>query len=219
MSNTVFNPFRILADLTHLVSVVILLDKIRRHKNCAGVSFKTQFLLALVFTTRYLDIFTNTYSLYNTILKGVFLAASYYTLYLMTYKHAGTMDRENDIFQVLYLIIPCAILGFIFSADHTSILEILWTFSIILESVVILPQILMLQRTGEVENITANYIVALGAYRGIYMLNWVYRYLTEENYSAWLVWIFGTLQTALYVDFFYYYARSKVKGEKLVLPA
>ena len=218
MANTVFNPFRILADLTHLLSIIILLDKIRRRKNCAGISFKTQFLLAIVFTARYLDIFTNTYSLYNTIFKAVFLAASYYTLYLMTFKHAGTMDKENDIFQILYLIIPCVILGFIFSADHTSVTEILWTFSIILESVVILPQILMLQKTGEVENLTANYIVALGAYRGIYMLNWVYRYLTEEHYSAPLVWVFGTIQTALYCDFFYYYAVSRVKGEKLVLP-
>jgi len=33
------------------------------------------------------------------------------------------------------------------------------------------------------------------------------------------MYIFGTLQTALYVDFFYYYAIAKFKGQRMALPS
>ncbi|KAJ7927142.1 ER lumen protein retaining receptor-domain-containing protein, partial [Mycena leptocephala] len=53
--------------------------------------------------------------------------------------------------------------------------EILWSFSIFLESVAILPQLFMLQRTGEAETINTHYLAALGAYGALYILNWMYR--------------------------------------------
>ena len=77
-------------------------------------------------------------------------------------------------------------------------LEILWTFSIYLEAIAIMPQLILLQRYGNVENITANYVMVLGAYRTLYILNWVYRYSTEEYYhSQWITWISGIVQTGL----------------------
>ena len=58
-----------------------------------------------------------------------------------------------------------------------------WAFSIYLEAVAILPQLFLLQKQGEVENLTSHYVAALGAYRALYLLNWVYRYFTEEDYQ------------------------------------
>lgn len=215
----VFNFFRLSGDLIHVASIFLLLKKIIGRKNCAGISLKTQILYATVFTSRYLDIFTNTYSPYNTILKIVYLVSTYYTIYLIARTYKTTYDAEHDSFNPFYLIVPSAIIGFAISADHTSISEVLWTFSIVLESVAILPQIFLLQKTGAVENITADYIVCLGTYRALYIMNWVYRYITEPGYSAWTVWIFGSIQTLMYADFFYFYAKSRIKGEELVLPA
>lgn len=100
--------------------------------------------------------------------------------------------------------------------------QILWSFSIWLESVAILPQLFMLQRTGEAETITTHYIFALGAYRTLYLFNWVYRYYFEENYTVdWIASIAGLLQTALYSDFFYiYYVKwvvvFTIEGYKLI---
>jgi ER lumen protein retaining receptor len=54
--------------------------------------------------------------------------------------------------------------------------EILWSFSIFLEAVAILPQLFMLQRTGEADTIDTHYLAALGAYRALYIPNWIYRY-------------------------------------------
>ena len=66
----------------------------------------------------------------------------------------------------------------------------------------------MLQRTGEAETITTHYLFALGAYRALYILNWIYRYRTEGHVDL-IAWLAGILQTVLYSDFFYiYYTKS-----------
>jgi ER lumen protein retaining receptor len=88
--------------------------------------------------------------------------------------HSPTHDPAIDTFRADYLVAPCAVLGFIFNYSFTPT-EILWSFSIFLESVAILPQLFMLQRTGEAETITTHYLAALGAYRALYIPNWIYR--------------------------------------------
>jgi len=72
------------------------------------------------------------------------------------------------------LLGPCAILALVLNHEF-SVMEILWTFSIYLESVAILPQLFMVSKTGEAESITSHYLFALGSYRGLYILNWIYR--------------------------------------------
>lgn len=65
-------------------------------------------------------------------------------------------------------------LALLFNYGYT-FLELTWAFSIYLEAVAILPQLFMLQRTGEAETITTHYLFALGAYRALYIPNWIYR--------------------------------------------
>ena len=60
------NVFRLLGDLSHLGAIIILLLKIWKTRSCAGISGKTQAMFALVFITRYLDLFVHFVSLYNT---------------------------------------------------------------------------------------------------------------------------------------------------------
>lgn len=108
--------------------------------------------------------------------------------------------------------------------------EILWTFSIYLESVAIFPQLFMLQRTGEAEMITTHYLAALGIYRALYIPNWIYRYVTlcehmkavldttrmgccryfTEDVVDPIAVVAGLVQTGLYLDFFYVYVTKYV---------
>jgi len=210
------NLFRLVGDLLHLASIIMLLLKIKTHKSCAGISLKSQELYALVFTTRYVDLFDS--SLYNGVMKIIFLATSYSIVYMMRYKYKHTYDKEHDSFRVLFLIVPSAVLALAFPPTWEWT-EVLWAFSIFLEAVAIMPQLFLLQRTGEVETLTSHYIFALGGYRVFYLLNWVYRLFTEPGYTNWLVWIAGCIQTILYMDFFYYYIHSKWYGKKFVLPS
>jgi ER lumen protein retaining receptor len=99
-----FNIFRTTADLMHVIAIVILLYRIRVLKNCAGVSLKTQELYLLVFLTRYVDIFWNFISIYNTIMKIIFIGTTAATVYLMRFRYNHTYDKEHDTFRVLFLI-------------------------------------------------------------------------------------------------------------------
>lgn len=211
------NIFRLLGDLSHLLAIIILLLKIWKSRSCAGISGKSQFLFALVYTTRYLDLLTNFVSLYNTFMKVVFIGTSYGTLYLMYVKFRATYDRNHDTFRVELLLIPVAALALLFNHEF-SVMEVLWAFSIYLEAVAILPQLFMVSKTGEAESITSHYLFALGSYRALYIFNWIYRYYSE-SFQDWIAIVAGIVQTILYCDFFYLYITKVLKGKKLQLPA
>ncbi|EED15072.1 er lumen protein retaining receptor, putative [Talaromyces stipitatus ATCC 10500] len=211
------NIFRLLADFSHLISILILLQKMKSTSSCSGLSFKSQVLYLIVFVTRYLDIFwTFTDSLYNTVFKILFISTSTYTIYLMLNDYKPTQDPNTDTFKVEYLLGFSALLAVLFPREYT-ISEILWTFSIWLESVAILPQLFMLQRTGESDTITTHYLFALGLYRALYIPNWIYRYFFEGFFRAVPV-LAGIIQTILYSDFFYIYYTKVMKGRKFSLP-
>lgn len=90
-------------------------------------------------------------------------------------------------------------------------MKVLWTFSIILESVCVLPQLLLLRQTTVPTVIDSFYLVTLGSYRALYILNWILRAVQEHHFDPVAV-IFGVIQTALYVDFAWvYWTRQRVK--------
>lgn len=211
------NIFRLLGDLSHLLAIIILLIKIWRTRSCAGISGKSQILFAIVYTSRYLDLFTSFISLYNSSMKIIFISASFATVYLIYAKFKATYDRNHDTFRIEFLLIPVTVLGLVLNHEFT-ILEILWTFSIYLESVAILPQLFLVSKTGEAETITSHYLFCLGTYRALYIFNWVYRYYFEGFYDLIAI-IAGVVQTVLYCDFFYLYVTKVIKGKALKLPA
>lgn len=159
-----------------------------------------------------------THSPYNFIFKILFICSQLYTIYLMAREYRPTNDANLDTFRVEYLLGFAALLALLFPVRYT-VLEVCWAFSIWLESVAILPQLFMLQRTGEAEAITAHYLFALGAYRALYIPNWIYRYATESSRKIdTIAVVAGVLQTVLYSDFFWIYYTKVMKGEKFKLP-
>ncbi len=193
--------------------------KIQATKSCAGVSLKTQELYAVVFATRYLDLFFSFISIYNTMMKVFFICSSCCIIWYMR-RHrvvSQTYDKEQDTFRVMFLIVPSSLLALVVNHEM-SLVEVLWTFSIYLEAVAIFPQLVLLQRTKNIDTLTSNYVFLLGGYRVLYIVNWAYRYATEPGYAQWIVWISGLVQTLLYCDFFYYYLESWRKNERLSLP-
>ncbi|XWS22360.1 hypothetical protein CRYUN_Cryun29cG0027100 [Craigia yunnanensis] len=214
------NIFRLAGDMTHLFSVLVLLLKIHTIKSCAGISLKTQELYAIVFTTRYLDIFTSYISLYNMIMKLIFLGSSFSIVWYMRHHKIvrRSYNKDQDTFRHYFLMLPCLFLALLINEKFT-FWEVIWVFSLYLEAVAILPQLVLLRRTRNIDNLTGQYVFLLGAYRAFYILNWIYRYFTEEHFVHWITWISGLVQTLLYADFFYYYFQSWKNNVKLQLPA
>jgi ER lumen protein retaining receptor len=134
----------------------------------------------------------------------------------MTTAYKPTHDPNLDTFRVQYLLGGSAVLAVLFPYKWTPY-EMTWAFSIWLESVAILPQLFLLQRTGEAETITTHYLFALGSYRALYIPNWIYRYFVEGHWEPISV-LAGIVQTLLYSDFFWIYYTKVLKGKKFALP-
>ena len=82
----------------------------------SGISLKSLELYALVFITRYLDVFTNTTSLYNTVFKIFYLTASIGLVYAIRKKEPfkSTYLFERDSFlHVKFAIVPCAVIALV----------------------------------------------------------------------------------------------------------
>merc|ERR1712235_122910 len=211
------NVFRLLGDLSHLGAIIILLLKIWKTRSCAGISGKTQAMFAVCFITRYLDLFVHFVSLYNTVMKIIYISCACATCYLMFVKFKATYDGNHDSMRAEFLVVPALGLACLINTSF-DVMEVLWTFSIYLESVAILPQLFMVSKTGEAETITSHYLFALGSYRGLYILNWIYRFYFESFYDIIAI-VAGVVQTVLYCDFFYLYVTKVMAGKKIVLPA
>ena len=161
------NIFRFAGDMSHVVSILVLLLRLRSSKSAVGISLKTQELYVIVFVARYLDLFWNFLSIYNWVMKIIFITASLSIVYIIRFgvPHKDSYNKEDDAFPTQYLLIPTLLLGIAVNQDHSSPFEMCWAFSIYLEAVAILPQLFMLQKQGGSENLTSHYIFLLGMYR------------------------------------------------------
>lgn len=85
----------------------------------SGISGKSQILFSVVYTARYLDLLTTYISTYNTVMKLVFIAASYATVYLMYVKFKATYDHNHDTFRIEFLLIPTIVLALLVNHEFT----------------------------------------------------------------------------------------------------
>ena len=129
-----------------------------------------------MYITRYWDLFLYFISLYNSVMKILFISCTYYIIYLMRIKkpYRLTYDPIGDNFPHIKFIYPgAAVLALIINTGYSAF-ELSWSFSIWLEAFAILPQLFMVQKIKEVENITGSYMFTLGLYRGFYILSWYF---------------------------------------------
>lgn len=173
----------------------------------------------LVFCCRYVDLLYSYISLYNSCMKILLITCTALIVHTMRFKRpiCDTYDKNHDTFNYpLYLIVPCLVMGVIFCEEY-SLLDIMWTFSIFLEAVAIIPQLVILQKYRDIENLTSKFVICMGLYRFFYILNWILRYM-DNGYVNWIGWSGGLVQTLLYGDFFYYYTKSRMHGSAFTLP-
>ena len=104
--------------MAHVISIFLLILRLRVSKNANGISMKTQELYLLVFITRYLDLFTTFYSMYNTLMKILYICATAYILYMVrtTEPFKTNYDSTQDSFlHWKFAVAPCAVLAVVTS--------------------------------------------------------------------------------------------------------
>lgn len=82
----------------------------------------------------------------------------------------------GDDFPHLKVLLPAAVVLTCLVQSGWTAWELVWSFSLWLEALAFLPQIVMLNKIRIVENITSHYVACLGLYRFLYILNWIYRW-------------------------------------------
>ncbi|KAF5859269.1 hypothetical protein ETB97_003123 [Aspergillus alliaceus] len=173
----------------------------------------------MVFVTRYLDLFRldGWRSFYLVFFKFFYILSSGYIIFLMMKMFPRTRERERAwklaLGSVAASLVLAPILTRIFNHPwpYHWFTEIWWAFSIVLESVCVLPQLLLLRQTTVPTVIDSYYLLTLGSYRAFYILNWLLRGFGEHHWDP-IADIFGVVQTAFYIDFAWvYYTRQRVK--------
>lgn len=212
------NIFRLIGDLVHVLAIFVLLHRLKVFKNAQGISLKTQELFLFVFLLRYLDLLTTFYSLYNYIMKVFYIASTAFAIWLIKFSRPTKetyRSEQDNISHWKIIFLPSVLLGLIVHmsgsyfdlySDWIDLMEWAWTASIILESVALVPQILIFRRYRQVENLTGGALILLtGACRMLYILNWIYRAHTEPHYRHhWLVYWCGVVQVIVsFVGFCY----------------
>lgn len=129
--------------------------------------------------------------------------------------YARTREREKAWKLGAYCLggslVLAPIVAGIVLREYITFVEVLWTFSIVLESVCVVPQLLLLRQTTVPTVIDSGYILTLGSYRAFYILNWIVRWAKEHHLQK-RAGLFGIIQTAFYIDFAWvYYTRQRVK--------
>jgi len=191
------NVFRLVGDSSHLLAILWLLTSMLLRKSCRGYSGKTQILYLTVFVFRYVDLFFNFISAYNSAMKAIFILSKATIVFLMFGLFRETRQKQDDTFRAEILFFGATILAY-FVNHELSVMEILWTISIYLESVCIIPQLYMMKNTGKLHGDQLIYLTLLGSYRFWYILNWIYRYNTEQFYDLIAI-AAGVVQTCIYV--------------------
>ncbi|KCZ81488.1 hypothetical protein H312_01066 [Anncaliia algerae PRA339] len=216
-TGTVAFLLRMLGDTAHVLSMVVLVQKILKTRSASGLSFKTQLLKLIVFATRYLDIFNLQFfrpiHFYNFLMKILYLTFQSILIYIIKFKMYSTYEPLLDDFKIEFLLLPSFLLSIFFSRKDFSVSEIFYNFSVILESLVIVPQLVQLQKMQESETLTSRYILLLGAYRLCYTLSWFVIKLGSIRRVNDLMFACGIIQTALYVHFFFLFYGYVFKGK------
>lgn len=211
------NVFRILADGAHALSKAVLIFSIHWNRSAEGISLLFQSLYALVFLTRYLDLLWTppAYDVYIFFMKIAYIASSLYTIYLMLRVYPRSRELEWSwhlaAYGVGFVLTSFGVTAVAQGLRGLNFSEVMWTFSIMLESVCVLPQLSMLRQTTVPTVIDSGYIFLLGSYRAFYILNWIFR-ASHGSRPDFVAVFFGVLQTILYADFAWvYYTRQRVK--------
>ena len=206
------NLFRIIGDVSHYTAILTIFIKIISSKSCKGISGKSQILFLFVFLSRYMDLLTNFISLYNTSIKIFFILSTVTNIFLVFVKYKGTISSDIDTVRIEFLLIGAAVLALLFNHEF-AFMELLWTFSIYLESVSIVPQLSVSSRDKSIEPTMLLYLSALGCHKLFYIFNWIHRYYNEGYFDV-IAMVAGIVQTAIYANFFILYIIKRLSELK-----
>jgi len=195
-----WNAFRLAGDALHLGGMLMGLLAVWGSGSVDGFSRKTQVLYQTVYVTRYLDVFISSQSLYLYAFKAAFNTIT--MLMLVAFSRLwSTYDYGADSCNILAIVLPCGIAAHVM-ASTSGFKEEMWTFSEFIEPFALVPQYIVCYKASRVRPAAIIYVLAVGGYRVLYVMNWIYkRYKWHAAYHDYTSWAGGVLECIMWLDF------------------
>jgi len=248
LSDGDFSFLLTIGGLIRLFGFASLLFKCVSTRSAAGLSLKTLELYIGVFVFRLCSIlFYEGYLpydksgdwLYQTVeTASLFVVCA--TAFTVAVMFKATYAADEDWFGkgmhlpaefgAVYLAVPCLVLALIVhpTLNQNFFTDTAWTFALYLETIAVIPQIVMLQKSKKaVEEWVGHFLFAVGLSRLMLFIFWLssYHELADTGGTSitggW-VGIFVLLNQVIHLfvmgDFCYYYIQALKSGGPLQLP-
>jgi ER lumen protein retaining receptor len=200
----------------YLLAEATLLIQLRMNKTALGLSVQSQELFLIVYVTRYLDVLDSHSSTNSALKLGCIVCTALliamvrgtepYKSSFLTYQADSSQGHAKTI------VLSCGVvtlLTYLFFGP-INFIETCWVFSVLLETLAMVPQILLLHRHGETDGLPASYMFVLAVYRGLFVLNYIYRALYDRYFdkTGLIEHLFAATHTVIYCAFFGIYIRA-----------
>ena len=222
-----------LSSIIKTLSFIIVLIKVLNFESCSGVSVNSLICFFLSFFCRnFVVIFFNIRlrnfkidvinSTFNTISEFVSFFIICILLYVVYFKYPVTSDITLDNkMPFYYLIIPAFLLAIPFKPwiYRYWFIDLIWIFSIFLESISIYPQIILFTtKKGHIEHFTSHFL-SLQAISSIFeLIYWIKTYIKYNDkkslllgeYSGYLIMISEVVKLIILAYYLLLYSKSLI---------
>lgn len=227
---TDFSTILTAGAMMQCLGFVLLCLRVNKTKSVEGLSSKTLELFAIFLVFRLTSTcLKNGYipvdpsgDFFYQLLDVCSLVCVIYLLHRMHNRYVYTYQDEHDRLTIRPLVLPCIVLGVLchgnFNRSH--VFDAIWSTSLNLETLTMLPQLAMLARVGgKVDTVTCHWIVlTVGACVCRFMF-WAYAWGELDSEIAGLhILLMHVLQLLLCGDFLFYYVKSWINWSDLILP-
>lgn len=220
-----------LAGASQTLGYFLLVHKMKSHKSAAGISSKTlqMYVMMLCFRLNstmvkngYLPVdSTGDFAYQACDLTSLMLV--FQALFFVHKRYRDTYQGELDSLPIWNAVLPLMLLASVLHGDlnHNWYFDTVWTFSMYLDTVAMMPQLYMLVRKGgSVEALTSHYVALIFVSRFLTFSFWYTGFAELApsdggfNKMGWLLCGCHALQMALSGDFMYHYFRWSSCGTK-----
>lgn len=218
-----------LSSLVSLLSFFVLTFSIENSKSSRGISLETTVSYVFVFLARlvsilvhqgYLPTDSSGDYLYQ-ISEILCLVFSVYVAFVCKFKYSDTYQKDHDKLKCSFILVPCFVLALFVhpSLNRFFFTDVCWAFALYVETVCVLPQLLMFQRSDKVVPALAHFTAAQSLSKILSFVFWLSTY-SELNSKGNIIkpfvghWVIFTqfVQVLLVADFVVHYVKCITKG-------
>ena len=237
LSSKDYSFLLVLSSTAQMLSFLIIIIKVYSHQNCSGLSQNTFISYMIVLASRLSStIFYSGYlpsdqagDWFYQLTEVISLISSICLVYMIRNTFRDTANIHEDSIDFTYLVVPTIGLALLVhtSLNRNFVTDVLWTFSVYLESVAILPQIyLFFKKKGQIESYTSHYVALQGLSRLFSLIFWFDTYdelntSLDDSYSlfhhycGYFIVISQVIQLLIMLDYYYHYIKALFKNETM----